>query len=152
MIHGISGIYSLTVYVHNQNEALRFYRDMLGFEVRRYEPLGPAGSWIEMAPPGKDTVLVLYPQAMQADWKMRRGFLLLACDDVAAAHEAMTAKGVTFTQEPGSLGWGIMAMFTDPFGNEIGLLQVTKPAGATPMARPKQGSLPPPPPPPGRRR
>ncbi len=143
----IRSVYSVTIYVHNQNEAIRFYREMFGFEVRRYEPLGPAGSWVEMAPPGRETVLVLYPQAMQTDWKMRRGFILLACDDVAATHEAMVAKGVNFTQEPSSLGWGIMALFTDPSGNEIGLLQVTRAAGAVPGARPAQGSIPPPPPP-----
>jgi predicted enzyme related to lactoylglutathione lyase len=150
----IRSVYSVSVYVHNQNEAIRFYREALGFEVRRYEPLGPAGSWVEMAPPGKETALVLYPQAMQPDFQTRRAFVLLQCDDVAAAFETLSNRGVTFTQEPSSLGWGIVAVFADPFGNEIGLLQVTRAAGAVPGApRGTHGSLPPPPPPPpGKRR
>jgi lactoylglutathione lyase len=141
----IRSIYSVTIYVPNQNEAIRFYKEMLGFEVRRWEPLGPAGSWIEMGPPGQETALVLYPQQMMPDYKNRRAFIMLNVDDVAAKYEELTNRGVASVQEPTSLGWGTFALMADPFGNEFGLMQVTRPPSA--MPRQRMGSAPPPPPP-----
>lgn len=146
-------INSVTVYVHNQNEAIRFYKDVLGFEMRRWEALGPAGSWIEMAPTGSQTTIVLYPATMMPDHQSRRAFVIFGSDDLDASFQALTARGVTFSQEPSDLGWGKFAMFQDPWGNEYGLMQVTRAAAPMPDARGRMPSGPPPPPPPapGRR-
>lgn len=143
----IQAIHSHTVYVHNQTEAVRFYKEALGFEIRRWEPLGPAGSWIEMGPPGSQACLVLYPEAM-ANGSARRGFVIFDCDDVAATHEELLGRGITFTQDPTNLGWAVFAVFADPDGNELGLLQVTRAAAVpTRSSRPPGGAPPPPPPP-----
>jgi len=145
----LQAIHSVTLYVHNQTEAVRFYKETLGFEIRRWEALGPAGSWIEMAPPGAATTIVLYPRAMMPDAQSRKAFVIFDVEDMTATHEALTARGVTFVQEPGSLGWGMFAVFADPDGNEIGILQVTRAATVPSVrsSRPPSGRPPPPPPP-----
>jgi predicted enzyme related to lactoylglutathione lyase len=144
----IQAIHSVTLYVHNQTEAVRFYKEALGFEIRRWEPLGPAGSWIEMGPPGAPTCVVLYPRAMMPDADNRKGFVILDCADITASHEGLSARGVNFIQEPTSLGWGMFAVFTDLDGNELGLLQVTRAATVPGRASRPPGAPPPPPPPP----
>lgn len=146
----IQSIHSVHIYVANQTVAVRYYKDVFGFEVRRWEPLGPAGSWIEMGPKGSPTSLVLYPRDAMPDAASRQAFVMFDCDDIAATHEDLAAKGVVFTQEPTSIGWAMMAMFNDPDGNSFALLQQTKaatvPPGANAPRRPGGG---PPPPPPG---
>ena len=124
----IQGINSVHIYVLNQMEAVRWYRDILGFEVRRWEPLGAAGSWIEMGPPDRSTSLVLYPRDLMPDADQRRSFIILGCENLSETHEALEIKGVSFTQEPQDLDWGVFAVFADPFGNEFALMQITREA------------------------
>jgi lactoylglutathione lyase len=148
----IRSVDSITICVSNQAEAVRFYKDVLGFEVRRWEPLGPAGSWIEMGPPGSQTSCLIYPRDALPDWQTRQAFIIFGCDNIQETFESLAARGVVFTQEPTSLGWGIMALFNDPDGNSFGLMQVTRaprgPAAPPPPAGRRPGGPPPPPPPP----
>lgn len=148
----IQSIHSVHIYVQNQTQAIRWYKDVFGFEVRRWEPLGPAGSWIEMGPAGSTTSIVIYPRDAMPDADTRRAMIMLDCDDIKATHEDLVNKGVQFTQEPTGIGWAFMAIFSDPDGNTFALIQATKaatvPAGVAGLNRPGGGSGPPPPPPP----
>ena len=47
----ITNIRTVAVYVADQDAALRFYTEKLGFEVRNSQPMGPQGNWLEVAPP-----------------------------------------------------------------------------------------------------
>jgi predicted enzyme related to lactoylglutathione lyase len=147
-------IHSVHIYVQNQSEAVHFYKDVLGFEIRRWEPLGPAGSWIEMAPPGSDSSLVLYPQDLMPDWQTRRAFVIFRVEDLESIYQELAARSVTFVREPTSLGWAELAVLADPYGNEIGLMQVTREPSRVPgaSAPPGRSGGPPPPPPPRPRR
>jgi len=142
----LKAIKTQAVYVTNQNASLQFYQKVLGFEVRRWEPLGVAGSWIEVAPPGAETCIVLYPRDLMPDWQQRKPSLVFKCDDVAAAHAELEAKGVQFTQEPHKMALGNFASFVDLDGNEFGLSDSPDRAPGPP--RGAMGSVPPPPPPP----
>ena len=142
----ITHVKSQAVYVTNQNAALQFFQQVLGFEVRRWEPLGIAGSWIEVAPPGAKTCIVLYPRDLMPDWQQRKPSIVFGVEDVAAVHADLEAKGVQFTQDPTKMAWGNFASFVDPDGNEFGLSDA--PDRAAPPPRKRSGSMPPPPPPP----
>ena len=146
----IKGIKTQAVYVTNQNASLAFYQGTLGMEVRRWEPLGVAGSWIEVAPPGAQTCLVLYPRDLMPDWQQRKPSIVLGCDDVAATHAELVDKGVQFTQEPTAMAWGNFAAFVDPDGNELGLSDAADKGAQEPARSGSRGSVPPPPPPPKR--
>jgi predicted enzyme related to lactoylglutathione lyase len=121
---------SVGIYVSDQDRALEFYRDKLGFEVLRDAPmgeLGPPGQedkrWIEVAPKGSETEFVLYtPPGMES---RIGGFsnILWDTDDIVATCDELKAKGVEITEEPSQQGWGWWAQFKDPDGNEFGLGQ-----------------------------
>jgi predicted enzyme related to lactoylglutathione lyase len=151
----IQSIHSVHIYVANQTVAVRYYKDVFGFEVRRWEPLGPAGSWIEMGPPGSKTSMVIYPKDAMPDADTRKAMIMFDVEDINATFEYLANKGVTFTQEPTSIGWAVMALFNDPDGNTFALIQATKaptiPHGVAGLKRPggSGGPPPPPPPPPG---
>ena len=56
----LTNIGTITVQVTDQDKALAFYTQKLGFEKRSDEPMGPNQRWIEVAPPGAQTRILLY--------------------------------------------------------------------------------------------
>ncbi|MXW39370.1 MAG: VOC family protein [Acidobacteria bacterium] len=119
------------VLVDDQEKALRFYTETLGFQVKHNIPLG-RHSWItvvsEEAPEG--TELVLEPDEHPAARPFKEAlvkdgipYTSFAVDDVEAEHERLTAKGVRFVQPPTDLGPVITAVFDDTCGNLIQIQQ-----------------------------
>ncbi|WP_116245582.1 VOC family protein [Nocardiopsis sp. FIRDI 009] len=123
----ISRMHSTTVLVGDQEEALRFYVGVLGWEKREDNTMGPM-RWLTVAPPGAETALVLgqpevYDQEPPGAATRLCGISLIT-DDIDAEYETLTAKGVNFKQPPETMPWGDRATwFTDPFGNEFFLVQ-----------------------------
>lgn len=105
----------VSVPVSDAQRSKAFYRDVLGFDLLREEPMGPGQSWIQLAPAGCSTTIAL------VTWfdAMKPGGLqgvMLNSSDIDADHKALTERGLTLTaiaKEP----WGRYAMFSDPDGN-----------------------------------
>jgi catechol 2,3-dioxygenase-like lactoylglutathione lyase family enzyme len=128
------------LWVHDQDEALAFYTEKLGFEVRTDATLPELGDfrWLTVSPAGQpDVAIVLMaipgPPVMdeevanQVRSLMARGFagtVFLATDDVQASYEELKARGVEFTEEPEERPYGIDSAFRDPSGNSFRLTQV----------------------------
>ena len=113
----ITGVRTVSIPVNDQDDALRFYTT-LGFVVLRDMPT-PNGRWIELAPGRGNVILTLEP----ADHDVRRGAIGIrfTSDDVAAAHDAMTAEGIDVDD---IIRWpGVPAMFAfrDPDGNAFSI-------------------------------
>ena len=64
----IGPIKTVAVYVEDQARAEAFYTGPLGFVVRRRVAMGAEASWIEVAAPGAESCVVLYPRSMMPDW------------------------------------------------------------------------------------
>ena len=120
-------IHWASVMVDDQQKALRFYTETLGFKLKHNIPLGEH-AWItlvsEEAPEG--TELVLEPDEHPAARPFKRALVEdgipwtgFAVDDVEAEHERLMAKGVRFVQPPTDLGTVITAVFDDTCGNLI---------------------------------
>lgn len=114
-------IATAAVYVENQERALKFWTEQVGFVVHRRQPMGPAGDWIEVGPEGAESCLVIYPRAMMEDWAQRKPSIVFECDDITKRHAEMAARGVQFTQPPKEMPWGPFAIFLDTEGNWYGL-------------------------------
>jgi lactoylglutathione lyase len=117
----IRNLKTLAVYVADQEKSLAFYRDQVGFEVRRDLPMGPLGRWIEVAPPGAESSIVLYPKAMMPDWDKRIPSIVFACDDTVATCAELVKRGVGLVKQPQKMAWGTFASIADLDGNELGL-------------------------------
>jgi catechol 2,3-dioxygenase-like lactoylglutathione lyase family enzyme len=118
MISMIKHINTVSLYVNDQERALAFYRDILGFEVRTDASMGPMGRWLEVAPAGAQTTFVL-ADAAGFDKQGRVGEsadITLTADDVYALHKSLTDKGVPVT-EPEKQDWGTFVRITDPDGH-----------------------------------
>ena len=120
-------IYLTSVFVDDQQSALRFYTDTLGFETRQDIPLGNGDRWLTVGPPGQDDVeLLLEPASHPAVAPYRNALVAdgiplasFAVDDVQAEYDRLTAAGVTFVQPPTTMGPVTMAVLDDTCGNLI---------------------------------
>jgi predicted enzyme related to lactoylglutathione lyase len=122
----IRGIKFAGIPVRDQDVALKFYTELLGFKVTTDQPFGNQ-RWIELMIPGADTGLALFtPEGHE---KRIGEFQSISywCDDVFATAAALKQRGVTFTQEPRNEIWGSMAIFKDPDGNQFVLSSRGKP-------------------------
>jgi predicted enzyme related to lactoylglutathione lyase len=103
--------------VSDQDRALAFYTDKLGFEISTDQPMGPGKRWIELRIARSGTRVVLFTPDGQED---RIGTFFngaFACDNVEATYRQLCARGVEFVEPPTSQPWGSFAKFRDPDGN-----------------------------------
>ena len=117
----ITGIRTVSIPVHDQDAALRFYRDTLGFTVLRDNPTPNGGRWIELAPGGDNAIVTLEPAV--ADVTRGAIGIRFTTDDAQAAHAALLAAGVDVDE---ILRWpGVPAMFAfrDPEGNAFSITE-----------------------------
>ena len=105
--------------VRDQDEALAFYTEKLGMEVRVDAPQ-PGFRWLTVGPPGQPEVAIVLAAA---NGGAGGGTLFLASDDALADSKELEARGVEFVHPPTEEQWGISAGFTDPSGNYIRLTQ-----------------------------
>jgi catechol 2,3-dioxygenase-like lactoylglutathione lyase family enzyme len=122
-------IHLTSVFVDDQERALRFYTEVLGFELRTDVPVGNGDRWLTVGAPGQDGVELLlepashpavrpYRDAVVADGIPLASF---AVDDIEAEYDRLAGAGVTFTQPPTQMGPVTTAVFDDTCGNLIQL-------------------------------
>ena len=132
----------VTVVVRDQEEALQWYCQILGFEKRMDDARWPTGRLLTVSPPGQRDLQIML-QAPNMDYhgperaehlaaSVGKGpMLVLTTPDCRAAHWKLVAAGVRFWSEPSELPWGVSAVFEDLYGNPFYLLQ---PAPEPPLA------------------
>jgi predicted enzyme related to lactoylglutathione lyase len=128
------------LWVNDQDEALAFYTQKLGMEVRIDVTMAEMGDfrWLTVGPAGQpdiSIVLMAIPDApvMDADTAeqlrelMAKGFagtVFLTTDDCYASYEELKGRGVEFVEGPEERPYGIDSGFRDPSGNHLRLTQV----------------------------
>jgi catechol 2,3-dioxygenase-like lactoylglutathione lyase family enzyme len=131
----------VNVYVHDQDEALAFYTEKVGLEVRDDVTMPELGGfrWLTVGPPAQpDIALALIevprPPVLDEDTaaklselvaKGAAGGVFFSTDDCRATYEELKGRGVEFTEEPSERPYGIDAGFRDPSGNPARLTQTT---------------------------
>jgi uncharacterized glyoxalase superfamily protein PhnB len=128
------------LWVHDQDEALKFYTDKLGMEVRSDVTVPELGNfrWLTVSPVGQPDiaiVLMAIPGAPVMDEQtaedvralMAKGFagtVFLTTDDCRASYEDLRSRGVEFVEAPEERPYGIDCGFRDPSGNHFRLTQL----------------------------
>jgi uncharacterized glyoxalase superfamily protein PhnB len=134
------------LWVHDQDEALAFYTQKLGMEVRVDATMPEMGDfrWLTVGPVGQpdvSIVLMAIPGAPVMDAEtaeqvrtlMAKGFagtVFLTTDDCRGAYEQLKSRGVEFSEPPEERPYGIDSGLRDPSGNSIRLTQVRELAAA----------------------
>ena len=120
----ITGVRTVSVPVTDQEQALRFYVDTLGFTVLRDGPI-PTGRWIELSPGGGDNADGVIVTLDKAPEDVTRGAIMIrfTTDDAAAAHGALTDAGVDTDEVLTWPGVPPMFAFRDPDGNTFSITE-----------------------------
>ncbi len=132
------------LWVHDQDEALAFYTEKVGMEVRADVTLPEMDDfrWLTVGPGGQEDVsitLMAIPGAPVMDEEtaeqvrtvMAKGFagtVFLTTEDCQASYEELKGRGVEFSETPEERPYGIDSGFRDPSGNSIRLTEVRLPA------------------------
>ena len=127
------------VWVHDQDEALAFYTEKLGLELREDVTVAELGNfrWLSVGIPGQQDVAITLmaipgPPVFDAETQdaiktlVAKGVatgLFFATDDVQATYEELKDRGVEFQQEPTEQPYGVDAGFRDPSGNQMRVAQ-----------------------------
>ena len=133
---------NVSVWVHDQDEALAFYTEKLGMELREDVTVPELGNfrWLTVGLAGQPDVaiaLMAVPGAPVFDAETQEqlkalvakgaaGGLFFATDDVKATYEELKARGVEFQQEPTEQPYGIDAGFRDTSGNQMRVAQLSQ--------------------------
>ena len=126
---------NVQVWVHDQDEALAFYTEKLGLELREDVTVPEMGNfrWLSVGVPGQPDVAITLmavpgPPVFDPETRekimdlMARGAasgLFFSSDDVQGTYEALKSRGVEFQQEPTEQPYGIDVGFRDPSGNQM---------------------------------
>jgi predicted enzyme related to lactoylglutathione lyase len=105
--------------VADQDRALDFYVNTLGFTVLTDQPMGPGQRWIELRPPKGDAGISLFTPPGHENRIGTFTGISMECDDVKKTYEELTAKGAIFAKPPQRQEWGEMAILQDSEGNQI---------------------------------
>lgn len=128
------------LWVHDQDEALAFYTQKLGMEVRADVTLAEMGDfrWLTVAPPGQSDVAIVLmaipgPPMVEPETSAQiqdlmakgcAGTVFLTTDDWKASYEELKERGVEFVDPPEERPYGVDMGFRDPSGNALRLTQV----------------------------
>lgn len=121
-----------SIFVDNQEEALQFYTDILGFEKKIDEPVGEGFRWLTLVSPNQPdgAQLVLEPNGnpIASDYQQRLfeaniPITMFGVENVQQTYDALTQKDVHFTVEPTTMVSAKMAIFNDTCGNLIQIVE-----------------------------
>ena len=134
------------LWVHDQEEALAFWTEKVGMELRLDVSFPEMGDfrWLTVGPSGQEDVsiaLMAIPGPPVFEEETRRqvedlvakgvaGTVFLTTEDCQSSYEELSARGVEFTEPPEKRPYGIDSGFRDPSGNSLRLTQVMLPATA----------------------
>jgi catechol 2,3-dioxygenase-like lactoylglutathione lyase family enzyme len=120
----IAQVGTVIVPVSDQDRAIAFYRDKLGFEQRTDIPFGDGDRWVEVAPPGAATTIALIPprEGEPVGIDTHTAF---ASEDVDADHASLRAAGVDVDEDVIRMGDPVppMFFFRDQDGNSFLIVQ-----------------------------
>jgi catechol 2,3-dioxygenase-like lactoylglutathione lyase family enzyme len=127
------------VWVHDQDEALDFYTNKLGMELREDVTVPELGNfrWLSVGLPGQEDVAITLmnipgPPVFEEETRQKildllargaSGGLFFTTNDAQKSYDELKSRGVEFTQEPTEQPYGIDAGFRDPSGNHFRMME-----------------------------
>ena len=125
----MQNISAITVVVPDYDEAIRFYVENLGFDLKEDTPLSESKRWVVVMPPGAHETGLLLAKADGSEQLRAIGnqtggrvFPFLETSDFDGDCKRYRAAGVEFLEQPRSEAYGKVVVFRDPFGNKWDLI------------------------------
>jgi predicted enzyme related to lactoylglutathione lyase len=104
--------------VRDQDRALRFYTEKLGFNIQTDQPMGDQ-RWIELGIPGAESGVVLFTPKEHETHIGTFSHISFWCDNVERTYQELAQRGVEFGGPPQKMPWGTFVILKDPDGNSF---------------------------------
>jgi predicted enzyme related to lactoylglutathione lyase len=114
----IRGIKFGSIPVRDQDRALAFYTEKLGFNILTDQPFGEQ-RWIELGIPGAESGIVLFTPKEHESHIGTFSHLSFLCENVEKTYQGLLPRGVDFDGPPQKMPWGTFVKFSDPDGNQF---------------------------------
>jgi catechol 2,3-dioxygenase-like lactoylglutathione lyase family enzyme len=129
-VKAVNKIGHITIIVKDQDEALKFYTEKLGFQKRQDIAIAENVRWVTVSPKGQTDLELTFVIANSEPKRKAVGkqagdhvFLTLETDDCRKEYKALKAKGVKFYGKPEVQSWGVDVVLEDLYGNLFDLVQ-----------------------------
>ena len=109
----------MSIPIADQDRALKFYTEKLGFKIATNQEMGPGKRWIELRIGKAETRLVLFTMEGEEARVGSRMNCSIACDDVDATYRQLSERGVEFEGPPQKQPWGSFVIMKDSEGNRF---------------------------------
>lgn len=113
----IKAVKFVSIPVTDQERALEFYTQKLGFQILTDQPFDETQRWIELSIPGGETRVVLFTPDAHKDRIGTFSNITFVSDNVQRTYQEMCGRGVEFLEPPKKEEWGTSAIFKDPDNN-----------------------------------
>ena len=120
----------VAIVVNDYDEAIEFYTNKLGFELKEDTILSETKRWVLVSPKGSEGCCLLLAKGVGDEQRSRIGnqaggrvFLFLETDNFWRDYNAYVEKGITFVRPPAEESYGTVAVFADLYGNLWDLLE-----------------------------
>jgi lactoylglutathione lyase len=120
----IEGVNQVILELEDQDRALAFWTETIGFELAQDAPYGEGGRWLEVCTRDKAVTVVLSLRRGErptAPEELPTSNIFFYCDDLPGTYEELRSRGVEFPQPPVEQSWGWWSMFADREGNRFAL-------------------------------
>ncbi len=118
----LTGMTHTSVLVNNYDEAIKWYTDVLGLELRSNEGMGDSGyRWVTVAVPGQEVEIVLHKEGTGPegqDANIHAMGVVFGTNDCKGDIEKFRSRGAKIGLEPETQMWGTQALIEDPYGNK----------------------------------
>ena len=115
----IASVKFVGIPVADQDRALRYYSEVLGFSVITDQPMGDGQRWIELRIGRSETGIALFTPPGHEERVGSFQSISLQCDDIEATYNELSAKGAIFDEPPKKESWGTSAILKDSEGNSV---------------------------------
>jgi len=115
----IKALKFVSIPVRDQDQAVGFYTEKLGFQILTDQPFDEKQRWIELRIPGSETKVVLFTPPGHEDRVGSFSNVTFMTDDIDRTYQELKDRGVLFTAPPTKQPWGRFAKFQDVDGNQF---------------------------------
>jgi catechol 2,3-dioxygenase-like lactoylglutathione lyase family enzyme len=115
----IKALKFVSIPVRDQQKALEFYTEKLGFRIITDQPFNDKQRWIELRIPGADTGVVLFTPEGHENRIGSFHSISFWSSNVQKTYDELVSRGVEFVSPPKTADWGTAAIFKDPDGNQF---------------------------------
>jgi predicted enzyme related to lactoylglutathione lyase len=115
----IKAVKFVSIPVRDQDQAVRFYTEKLGFQILTDQAFDGKQRWIELRIPGSETKVALFTPPGHENRIGSFSNVTFMTDDIDGTYKELSGRGVVFTAPPTKQEWGCFAKFQDQDGNQF---------------------------------